>query len=133
MAKSLKVRFQGREQEILDYTKNFGQLKAMDKEHTSYLAFRAWLKDETGNENYGLTPELGYFNIPAGKDAYVHLFEKLRDYLAEMPALLEKKDREIQVLRAQLATFTQNRQAELEPQILELLRVFNTIPETSKA
>lgn len=64
MAQSLRKRFAGREQKILDYTGKEGQLRAMrelgENGHPiDGIAFRKWLarKEVANDENFGLCPK----------------------------------------------------------------------------
>lgn len=53
------TRLDPRKTEVLDFTKTYGQLAAMTEfDLRSIVRFRAWLKEVTGDENFGLRPLL---------------------------------------------------------------------------
>lgn len=56
---SLRKRLEARKEEILKITETFGQFRAMSEAGvSSYDCFRRWLKEVTGNENFGLRPKI---------------------------------------------------------------------------
>jgi len=57
--KSLHTRLDPRKEEILRITETFGPFKAMTDFHVAgYDRFRIWLKEVTGDENFGSRPKI---------------------------------------------------------------------------
>jgi len=55
--KSLHTRLDPQKDEVLKVTETFGQFRAMRQfKVSSYDRFSLWLKEVTGNENFGLRP-----------------------------------------------------------------------------
>ena len=107
--KSLKKRFkeQGRAKEVLDYTKRWGIHKAMDEFGVrDYIAMKKYLKEATGNENFGVSPR---FNGGGKTDIFEVVRAKLEDYVAKvnqrnttLTAELERLRGENEVLRREM-------------------------------
>ena len=105
--KSLAKRFAANKKEVLDYTKRWGIFKAMDEFNVrDYIAMRRFLKEATGNENYGVNPRF----IGGGKtDIFEVVRAKLEDYVAkvnrrnaEMMAELDRLRGENEALRREM-------------------------------
>jgi len=57
--KSLHVRLDPQKEAVLDLTRKFGRFKAMAEFGVSdYVCFAKWLEEVTGNENFGLNPQI---------------------------------------------------------------------------
>lgn len=73
--KSLHKRLDYQMEEVLKVAALFGQLRAMDKFGIkSTIGFRKWLREVTGNENYGIGPEFPHFNHQTLGEQLVNTF-----------------------------------------------------------
>lgn len=100
MAQSLKARFNGNTQEVLEYTANFGRWKAMTKYGIrSYEAFVRFLADETKNPNYGINPKL---NWNGNQNAFDQFIEGIISKITRMETEGREKDKRIEFLEWQL-------------------------------
>ena len=104
---SLAKRFKDNKKGVLDYTKRWGIHKAMDEFGVKdYIAMRRFLKEATGNENFGVSPR---FNGGGKSDIFEVVRSKLEDYVAkvnrrnaEMSAELDRLERENEILRREM-------------------------------
>lgn len=102
MGQSLAAKFQNNQDEVLAYTRMYGQMQACERFQVSYLAFHDWLKKVTGDENYGLGPQVGR---QTGENLDSQLVQRFADYVIKTKALLDAKDERIVLLESRLKTY----------------------------
>ncbi len=99
--KSAHARLDPQKEEVLKVCDTFGQFHAMDRfKIKSVIAFRAWLKDVTGNENYGIAPKLRLDNRQTLGDQLVNAFIQK---VADLQDQLKEKNKRIDFLEWQLS------------------------------
>jgi len=131
MAQSLKNRFNGNTQEVLQYTRLFGQRAAMLKfKHPGTvcldgIAFRGWLKDVAGDENYGLNPQMSGLNIPRGQNPIEYVFSRLADSMVDLKGQLAEKNERIKSLEDEVAVLTESQTSHITSGLLAVLQVCN--------
>lgn len=121
--RSLKKRFEGHEPEVLKRVETFGFYEACDFYKVTAIPMHNWLKEKTGNENYGFNP-----TMPYGITEIVDLnLEKFLDYVLDK---LAKKESEITRLQAELSHIQRDnrtRKAQesllIEPKLMEVMKV----------
>lgn len=120
MAQSLKARFNGNRDEVLEYTANFGRWKAMTKFNIrDYLAFTRFLMEMTGDENFGVKPKL---NLNGNQSLGDQLIEAIISKVARMEAQNQGLRQRIELLEWEL-----NLKREAEPiKALAVLEVCKT-------
>lgn len=98
---SLHTRLDPRKEEVLKVVKSFGVFRAMeDFQVASYDRFLKWLKEVTGNANFGINPAIALGGSQSLGDQLVAAFlRKLADLEGQRADLQER----IRVLEWQLA------------------------------
>lgn len=98
--KSLHTRLDPIKTEVLDYTRRLGRSRAMAKFGVlSYVSFTTWLAEETGDENYGLVPEI---SLGGRENLGTQLVEAFLRKLADLEARLAERNAMVKYLEAQL-------------------------------
>jgi len=96
MPKSLSIRFNGNGQEVVEYCRQFGRFRAMDKYGVKdYIAFSKFIERETGKAEFGLVPSVSG-RIPKDGDEFV---ENLLRAIHRMKSENEKLTQEIEFLK----------------------------------
>ncbi|MBA7563509.1 hypothetical protein ES708_05168 [subsurface metagenome] len=73
--KSLHTRLGYRKDKVVDFTRKYGQFAAMSEFGAhDLICFRRWLKEVTGNENFGLRPEIGGYRYGSVAEQFVAAF-----------------------------------------------------------
>ena len=118
--KSLHTRLDPRKDEVLRITGTFGQFKGMREAGVaSYDCFRRWLKEVTGDENFGLHPKIKLAGDQTLGDQCVEAFLRKVAYLETRNA---EKDRRIEYLEWQLS-LGQPKQLQQALTVLEVCQV----------
>lgn len=120
---SLKVRFNGKSQEVVDYAKTWGIWKAMDKYQVKdYLAFRKFMVAE-GEKDIPLSPVLGGIDSRSWAEDLLDAFtSKIHKMEAENLRLKE----ELHQLNIELEYHKGKQASLIEPKIQALLAVCRT-------
>lgn len=92
--KSLHARLDHQKEEVLRVTETFGQFKGMRfAKVSSYDCFKRWLKDVTGDENFGLRPKIDLNSHQTLGDQLVDAFlRKVSTLEAQNESLSERID-----------------------------------------
>lgn len=92
--KSLHARLDHQKEEVLKVTETFGQFRGMCfAKVQSYDRFKKWLKDVTGDENFGLRPKLNLNSYQTLGDQLVDAFlRKVATLEAQKDSLSERID-----------------------------------------
>ena len=99
--KSLHARLDPQRDEVLKVTETFGRFRAMRQfKVSSYDRFSLWLKEVTGDENFGICPVINHNSDQTLGDQLVEAF--LRK-VADLEAQLKKRDERIGFLEWQLS------------------------------
>jgi len=98
--KSLHTRLDHQKDAVLSVTENFGRFKAMAEFGVrDYPGFCKWLKEVTGDENYGLRPKVGTNGRQTLGD---QLVEAVLRKVASLETKLAERNERISVLEWQL-------------------------------
>jgi len=92
--RSLHTRLDYRRDEVLKFAARFGQFRAMEEfEVKSYAQFSAWLREVTGDENFGLHPKISLGDHKTlGEqltDAFLRKVAQLQDENQRLKAQIE--------------------------------------------
>lgn len=92
--KSLHARLDDKKEEVLKVTETFGQFRGMRfAKVQSYDCFKKWLRDVTGDENFGLRPKLNPNSHQTLGDQLVDAFlRKVATLEAQNESLSERID-----------------------------------------
>lgn len=91
MAQSLKNKFNGNRQEVLDYVQKHGRFKAMlEFKVNDYGCFSSWVVDATKDQNFGLNPTLNQNHLPSIDDVVLAFMRKVEQLQREKAELREK-------------------------------------------
>ena len=94
--KTLHTRLDERKDEILLVTETFGVFRGMyEAGVSSYDRFRLWLRDVTGNENFGLHPKL---NPNSDQTLGDQLVDAVLRKVTDLEAQLKERDKRIRFL-----------------------------------
>jgi len=102
--KSLAGRFkdEGVTKNVLECAEKWGVFPAMTEFGVQdYGAMKRFLKEETGNENFGINPRFGGFGGKGDRDLFKVVRQKLEDKLAEIKRRDVWKDAELSRLQAE--------------------------------
>lgn len=90
--KSLHTRLDYQKEEVLKVTETFGQLAAMNAYSVKdYYRFRCWLKDVTGDDNFGIRPKLNHsFHQTLGDQLVEAFLRKVADLEAQNESLNQR-------------------------------------------
>lgn len=121
MPQSLSKRFNGNAKDVIEYTRIWGQGKAMDKyEIKDYIAFTKFLKEKTGDEHFGIRPALSNsFRGDWAEDLLNAFTNKLLKMETELQELRERNHNltvELEYHKAQAANH-------VEPKVREIMRL----------
>ncbi len=99
--KSLHTRLDHQKDKVLKMTELFGPFPAMREfEVDDYLCFNRWLKEVTGNENFGIHPKIRF----DGPETFTNqLALKVIRKLLDLQDENKELHKEVQALRAQLS------------------------------
>jgi hypothetical protein len=118
MVTSYKKRFEGKENEIVEYVKAWGIFKAMDRyEASDLVAFKKFLSGETDDANVGLSP---IFVRPENHTVGEQLVDAFAAKLLRLTELNEALKRENTELRNQLELMKAREVSGLEPKLRRL-------------
>ncbi len=85
MPKSLRARLDGNIQEFIDGVKTYGIWSQMEKfGFKDYLAVRRLLTEETGDENFGIRPDLNHYNNQGIKGVFQELVASFADHIIKI-------------------------------------------------
>jgi len=120
MPRSLKTRFNGNGDEVVDYTRLWGRYKAMEKyDVKDYLAFSKFIEGKTGDSNLGISPALGSKTDRSWADDMLDAFvNKVSKMEAEKQSLKE----EIHRLRTELEYYKGSQAMRLQPKISQVMK-----------
>lgn len=91
---TLHKRLDHQKDEVLQVCENYGIFRAMDQfKVASYDRFQIWLKEVTGNENFGLHPKLDLSNRQPLGDQVVEAFLRKVAAMEKTNIELEKRNR----------------------------------------
>jgi len=91
MAQSLKNKFNGNRQEVLDYVQKYGRFKAMlEYGVNDYGCFSSWVVDATKDQNFGLNPTLSSNRVPSIDDVIQAFIRKVVQLERENAELKEQ-------------------------------------------
>ena len=116
---SLRNRFNGQTQEILEYTEVFGRWEAMKKYHVSMEAFDRWLLSEGKDEDFGNIPKLNQVDKSLGEQLLEAVISKVAREEAKNTKLTER----IALLERQLDFIRENRHRKSQEQALNLYQL----------
>jgi len=117
--KSLKSRFNGNLQEVIEYTRVWGRVKAMEKyEVKDYVAFSRFIEDETHDENLGIHPLL---TGDTNKDLAENLLDAIFNKLLQAREIEKQKEEEIKHLKTEVEYLRGQQAIHLEPKIQAIL------------
>lgn len=98
--KSLHQRLDYQKDEVLKVTETFGPFRAMDEFGVrDYVGFAKWLKEVTGDENFGIRPKI---NTNGRQTLGDQLVEAVLRKVASLETKLAERDERISVLEWQL-------------------------------
>lgn len=126
MAKSYRSRLEeaGEMAVFLKYSKTFGRIVAMGlwgfKDDGAVVEI---YKKETGDEDFGRIPQIGYPRVPDNQDPIEWIFERLANSLRNLKEQNLEKDRVIGELRQQNEQITNGHQQALARGLIKLLEV----------
>lgn len=122
--KSLKARFDGNCQAVVEYAGKFGIHKAMDKFGVrDYLAMRRFLYGETGEENFGIRSQLSGLSGSGGRNILDQFLEKFADYVVRKQAQLKTKDERIEFLERKLEYYEGKDTGAVEEELTSIMEV----------
>lgn len=99
--KSLHTRLDPTKDEVLEVARNFGVFRAMAIFGVNdYLAFRNWLKEVTGDEDFGAHPKL---SLNGNQTVGDQLVDAILRKLANLQAENERLHQELEHLKWQLS------------------------------
>lgn len=105
MGKSLRARFNGQAEEVVQYCRDFGPWKTMDKYDCTYIPLLNFLKEMTGDENIGLSPALpgdnGNLLAENLVDAFANRLLKYEDKVSKLQAEVDRLRKELEYRRHQ--------------------------------
>jgi len=120
---SIKTRFNGNAQEVIDYTRIWGRQKAMRMVEEKYgikdyLCFSKFLEAETGNPNFGLCPTLG----GTGNNSWAEdLLDAFISKIRQMEAERERLQTELKRLTLDLEYYKGQQALKIEPKVHQLI------------
>ena len=119
MPRSLKSKFNGNTQEVIDYARTWGIHKAMDNfQVKDYLAFKRFLEGETGDKNTGISPLLG----DRGNRSWAEdLLDAVLSKISKMETEKEYLKTELKRLNLELEYFKGCQAREIVPRVQEVL------------
>lgn len=116
---SLKSRFNWQKAEVLECVKNFGIHEAMQRYQVlDYLAMIRWVKEQTGEANYGTTPK---FNPASNHGLLDQLVEKFASYVARKEAQIERYEERIAELEKKLTYYQAFEIGQVEPKVISVI------------
>ena len=119
MPQSLNSRFDGNAQEVISYAQTWGIFQAMEKYQVrDYLAFKRFLEEKTGNENFGLSPLLGG---EVGRSWAEDLLDAFIGKISKMEAEKQHLETELHNVNLRLEYFQGVQAQRLAPRIQEVL------------
>ncbi len=94
---TLHTRLDYQKEAVLSVTEKFGRFKAMDVfKVRDYLCFSHWLREATGNENFGLNPKI---SLDGGQTLGDQVVDAFLQKVAQLQAENEKLHKEIEYLK----------------------------------
>ena len=115
--KSLHTRLDYRKDEVLKFTAQHGQFGAMNEfDIRSYDRFNQWLKEVTGDENFGLCPTL---SIDGRRTLGEQLVDAFLLKVAQLQAEKEELRAQVEMLK-RVATLNRRHDEELVIEALEV-------------
>lgn len=119
MPASLKSRFNGNKEEVIEYTRLWGKGKAMDKYGVKdYLAFSKFIEGEIGDSNFGVSPMLsGAGNKTWAEDllnAFVHKINQMEAQKQQLEKELHQAKLELEYYKGQQAMM-------IEPKVSQVI------------
>lgn len=114
---SLKARFNGQKEEVLNCVRNFGVHEAMRRYQVlDFVAMVKWLKEETGEVNYA--PK---FNPASNEGLLDQLVEKFASFVARKEAKIQRQDEHIAELEKKLAYYEAFDISFIEPKLISVI------------
>jgi len=119
MAQSLRKRFNGNKEEVIEYTRLWGRHKAMDKyEVKDYLAFSKFIESETGDSNLGISTTLG----GAGNNTWAEdLLDAFVNKVSKMEARKQQLESELHQTQLELEYYKGQQALRIEPKISQVM------------
>ncbi len=119
MSQSLSKRFNGNAKEVIEYTRTFGWMKAMEKYDVHCtIAWEKFLEKQTGNKNFGLYPlvnsQVSCLTAETLVDAMVNKVRQMETQEIQLRNELAQCKRELEYFKVQKAL-------ELEPKVQTLM------------
>jgi hypothetical protein len=111
MGTALKNRLNGNKQDFLNDVKRYGEFRALNKwseklgGYHDILGLHKFLKEETGDENYGAGGEFAPLNSQANDTVLDVFISKFKDYILKTDAKMRQQEDRIQMLQRQLAAY----------------------------
>ena len=119
MPLSLKARFNGNKEEVIEYTRLWGRGKAMDKYGVKdYLAFSKFVEGETSNTNFGVSHTLG----GAGNNTWAEdLLDAFVNKVSKMEARKQQLESELHQTQLELEYYKGQQALRIEPKISQVM------------
>jgi len=120
MAQSLKARFNGKEGEVIEYTRIWGREKA--REHFGLgpgsLAFDNFIEEATGDPHFGLRPVLGNSNNSID---FKHFLDTVVDTVTRLKKERDDARAELHRARLELEYLKTQQALEIEPKLQQVM------------
>jgi len=106
---TLKRRFKGKEDEVIEYIKNWGYFWASDEYKCTWESLKKWATEYTGNENLGVYPRFSSLGGSGNNNPFNDVSTAIRNrlakdkkYISELHAQLEEERLKNQLLTKML-------------------------------
>lgn len=124
---SLRSRFNGKSDEVLDCVRRFGVHETMRRyEVRDYLSMVRWVKEMTGVDNYGKNPEFSPLSSSSSTSLLNQLVEGFADYVVRKETEIKRKDEKIEMLMKKLAYYEAFELDTVEPKIVKVIEDLKT-------
>jgi len=119
MPTSLKRKFNGNKEEVIEYTRLWGRFKAMDKyEVKDYLAFSKFVEGETSNTNFGVSHTLG----GSGGNTWAEdLLDAFVNKVSKMEVQKQRLESELHQTKLELEYYKGQQALRIEPKISQVM------------
>ena len=119
MPQSLRKRFNGNSDEVIEYTRLWGRFKAMGKYGVrDYLAFSRFVEEKTGDANFGFRPVLaGSSDRSWAEDLLDAFLQKVSKMETEKRGL----EAEVKQLRLEIEYYKGQEAIRIEPRVQKVM------------
>lgn len=120
--KSIRQRLDGHRDDFLRDAKLWGIPKTMTKYgFKDYVAVKKYVIEETGDENYGLRPQLGSINSSDSDNALEVFIQKFADFVVRKEAEVKRKDERIELLETRLSYYEKQDMSVIEDGLVSVM------------